>query len=107
MRITDTPLNGASFKKQHFVGPLVDGMSVKAQYDDYLRLKDSNTSDLQSEEEQVKNRPKRRPKPIHFFGDSDDKSEEEGHHNKRPRGPTKILNKPPSPVIHTTTFYAK
>lgn len=32
MRITDTPLNGASFKKQHFVGPLVDGLSVKAQY---------------------------------------------------------------------------
>ncbi|KAL1263580.1 hypothetical protein QQF64_006319 [Cirrhinus molitorella] len=69
-----------------------------------LRLKDSNTSDLQSEEEQVKNRPKRRPKPIHFFGDSDDKSEEEGHHNKRPRGPTKILNKPPSPVIPPPPF---
>lgn len=32
MRITETPLNGASFKKQHFVGPLVDGLSVKAQY---------------------------------------------------------------------------
>jgi len=32
MRITDTSLNGASFKKQHFVGPLVDGLSVKAQY---------------------------------------------------------------------------
>lgn len=32
MRITDAPVNVTSFKKQHFVGPIVGGLSVKAQY---------------------------------------------------------------------------
>ncbi|XP_048012495.1 uncharacterized protein LOC125245788 isoform X3 [Megalobrama amblycephala] len=59
-----------------------------------------NTSDLQSEEEEEEIRPKRRPKPIHFFGDTDNDSEEEGHpHKKRARGPAKLLTEPPAPVI--------
>ncbi len=32
MRFSDTPLNLTSLKKQHFVGPIVGGLSVKAQY---------------------------------------------------------------------------
>ncbi|XP_051743182.1 uncharacterized protein LOC127508834 isoform X2 [Ctenopharyngodon idella] len=64
-----------------------------------------NTSDLQSEEEEEEIRPKRRPKPIHFFGDTDDDSEEEGHpHKKRARGPAKLLTEPPAPVISTPPF---
>lgn len=32
MRITDTSLNGTVFKRQHFVGPVEGGLSVKVQF---------------------------------------------------------------------------
>lgn len=57
-----------------------------------------NTSDLQSEEEEEEIRPKRRPKPIHFLGDSDE-SEEEGAPKKRAKGSGRLLTQPPAPVF--------
>lgn len=32
IKTTDAPVNVSSFKKQHFVGPVVGGLSIKAQY---------------------------------------------------------------------------
>lgn len=39
------------------------------------------------------------PLYSHFFGDSDDDSEEDSHLTKRARGPTKPSPQPPAPII--------
>ncbi|XP_056288585.1 uncharacterized protein LOC130205324 isoform X2 [Pseudoliparis swirei] len=72
--------------------------------DDYLvarrwltKYMSCDTSDLHSEEEAI---PKRRkPMPVHFFGDSDADSETENRHPKKKKGPTTSRTVAPPPTI--------
>ncbi|XP_048851856.1 bromodomain-containing protein 4-like [Brienomyrus brachyistius] len=61
-----------------------------------------STSDLQEEEEI---RPKRKPKAIHLFGDSDDDTGEEDHQRKRARGRPKPPPQPPAPAVPPPPFH--
>nr|XP_054591439.1 uncharacterized protein LOC129155652 [Nothobranchius furzeri] len=56
-----------------------------------------HTSDLQTEEEEEDVRPKRKPKAIHFLGDSDDSEDE--HPRKKSRSQSKTSIQPPAPAI--------
>ncbi|XP_030592101.1 uncharacterized protein LOC115784866 isoform X5 [Archocentrus centrarchus] len=62
-----------------------------------------STSDLQSEEEEEEIRPKRKPKAIHFFGDSDSDTEEV-YLKRKARAAVRRPLQPPAPVIQPPPF---